>query len=93
MAKKPIKGNFTDGAKARAGVKVFDRDKEMAELKSELRAVATELNKKTEALHATMRNALQALEEGRRGDAAKILRQALPHLQRAAATKPPPGIA
>lgn len=78
MAKKPIRGNFSDGAKRRAGIAVSDYAKESARVKREHDGIVALKDARIGTLEEAVRNALQASEEGRRGDCARILRSVLP---------------
>lgn len=78
MAKKPIKGNFTDGAKRRAGVTLSSAETEVARLTVERDNIRSTMQQRITVLEEGIRVALTAHEEGRRGDCAKTLRRLLP---------------
>ncbi len=77
-APKPIKVNFSDGAKRRAGVDPSDYAKEVARVKREHDGIVALKDARIETLTEAVRNAVAASEEGRRGDCVRILRAVLP---------------
>lgn len=90
MAKKPIRGNFTDGAKRRAGVAVSSAETEGARLTAERDQIRDTLQGRIKVLEEGVRLALVAHDEGRRGDCAKTLRRLLPQPPAGPASPPSP---
>lgn len=76
--KPPIKGNFTDGAKRRAGVQVSNFEIETARIKAQHQIETELLKHRITVLEGAIACALEALDDGRRGDGVKALRRTLP---------------
>ena len=68
------KTDFSDKAKRAAGISPFDLHAEIKLLKHNLETVLTEHEAAKARISARVRDAIQALEDGRRGDALAILR-------------------
>lgn len=75
---KPIRVNFTDGAKRRANVPISSLETEVARITEERDQLRSFLQQRIQTLEDGIRLALAAHEEGRRGDCAKTLRRLLP---------------
>lgn len=75
---KPVRLDFSDDAKRRAGIEPSDFGKQVALLKAAHANELGGLRGRIQSLESLASTALKALEEGRRGDALKALRAAAP---------------
>lgn len=73
--KNVAKSDFTDAAKQRAGIDVSSFEKEVARLKGEHQREASNLRARVAVLEKAIADALAAMDEGRRGDAARELKR------------------
>jgi hypothetical protein len=87
---KPIRLNFTDGAKRRAGVQVSSFETEIQRMKTDRAIERDALKSRIHVLEEGVRLALVAHDEGRRGDCAKTLRRLLPQPPTGPASTPSP---